>query len=213
MRSPVISSGRPAGRWWLAGLGGLAVLVVFAAFVHPLLAVTSRVDADVLVVEGWVDDDILAAAAREFRQGNYGLIVTAGLEFEAGADRSGKGSYAAQAAAKLAALGTPKTCLISCPTPFVSWHRTSNSARAVREMLRARGVRPHGVNVLTAGPHGRETWVAYRRMLDGFGPVGVISVPNTSYDATWWWASAEGRRWVFKNIVGWPKEVLLGERS
>lgn len=86
-------------------------------------------------------------------------------------------------------------------------------ARAVRDRMGALGVQPRGVNVVTAGPHARETWVAFRHALEAQAPVGIISVPKRNYDPERWWLSWQGLKWVPKDFLGWLKEVLIGQRS
>jgi hypothetical protein len=200
-------------RYWWVLAGVLLVVGVGAYVIHPVLAVTSRVDADILVVEGWVADAILTDAVQEFQHGHYRYLFTSGLVIEKDQNVESGDSYAAKAARTMIGLGIEPSSVIVCPTPHVDWERTSSSARAVREGLKKRGIKPKGINVVTAGPHGRETWVAYRHLFDKVSPIGIISIPNHTYDASHWWTSREGRRWVFKNIVGWTKEVLIGARS
>jgi hypothetical protein len=200
-------------RHWLTSACLVAALIVGCAIIHPVLAVTSRVDADILVVEGWVADAVLADAVKEFYSGHYALLLTSGLALEKDQKASAYESYAAEAAHQVIAFGANPSQVIACPAPLVTWNRTSSSARAVRDVLKLRGIVPKGINVVTAGPHARETWVAYRHIMSRETPVGIISFPNRTYDASYWWATYEGRRWVFKNIAGWTKEVLFGARS
>src|ERR1017187_2008452 len=72
-------------RWGLSwrgrGLLALALLLVGWALVlniHPFLAVTHRVPAKVLVVEGWTHVYGVDAAVQEFKSGHYERILTTG---------------------------------------------------------------------------------------------------------------------------------------
>src|SRR6267143_6115758 len=72
-------------RWCLSLRGWLLVVSValIAAYwlvsnVHPFLAVTDRVDTDVLVVEGWMQRYALIAATEEFKKGAYQRVLTTG---------------------------------------------------------------------------------------------------------------------------------------
>src|SRR4051812_13365426 len=60
------------------------LLVVFVVFVHPFLAVTRRVDADILVVEGWIPDYMFPAVAAEFREKQYRFLLVSGLQNDPG---------------------------------------------------------------------------------------------------------------------------------
>src|SRR4029453_1009615 len=57
------------------------VILAFFAFllrVYPFLAVTHRVDTNVLVVEGWIHEYAIRAAVEEFRSKSYQRVFTTG---------------------------------------------------------------------------------------------------------------------------------------
>jgi len=122
-------------------------------------------------------------------------------------------SDADRAASRLAALGVPSSAIVACPAPFARWLRTSKTARAVRAKVDGFKVHPRGLNVITAGPHARETWVAYQHAFGDQTPVGIISIPKADYPADRWWLSRQGLIWVPKDFIAWLKEVIFGLRS
>src|SRR4051812_4453927 len=72
-------------RWGLSAWGWLLLAVMLLAFgvgllrlVYPFLAETQRVDAKILVVEGWVHGYSIRAAVAEFNNGAYQKIFTTG---------------------------------------------------------------------------------------------------------------------------------------
>src|SRR5437016_14503844 len=72
-------------RWGLSWRGWLIaflVSVIAARLVlqniQPFLAVTHRVDANVLVVEGWVHEYAIRVGVQEFMAGSYPRIFTTG---------------------------------------------------------------------------------------------------------------------------------------
>jgi hypothetical protein len=188
--------------------------VVLSLTVYGFLAVpTSVVAADVLVVEGWVPEYALRAAAAEFKRGGYAYLLTSGMQTQEGVDSPEERSPAAGAASRLEAFGIERGLIIPCPTPPSSWNRTSGSARAVREMLAERGIEPTGVNVVTLGVHARQTYLAYRRMMRTVAPVGIITVPREGIDPARWWSSGRGVKMVAKCLFGWLRELIFGLRS
>jgi hypothetical protein len=190
------------------------LLITFSLRIYGFLAVpTCRVDADILVVEGWVPDYVVQAASKEFARGGYACVATSDLQNESGSKAGPDGSRALHADAQLESLGVPRRCILACPAPSASWNRTSGSARAVRDRLRERGIVPKGVNVVTIGPHARQTRLAYRRVMGKDVAVGIITVPHEGFDSTRWWASGLGIKWVSKDFAGWLKECLFGLRS
>ena len=72
-------------RWCLSWRGRLivasALLLVGALVlkgVYPFLAITHRVDANILVVEGWINEHAIRAAVKEFQSNHYERVFTTG---------------------------------------------------------------------------------------------------------------------------------------
>lgn len=189
----------------------IALLAFYIPWVHPFLAISKPIEANILIVEGWAPNNVLEYAAKEFREGNYLLVATSGLRFSE--DGSVLNSYAYKAALRLIEFGLPEVSVVSCPSESVGWNRTGISARAVRDQLKEMDIDLVGVNVIAAGPHARQTYLAYRRIFSDTTKVGIISVPKINYDQDRWWASWEGIKWTNKDFIAWIKEVLLGHRS
>ena len=205
--TPSILPQRRRRKWAAAGLC-IVALWAFALYVHPFLAINEPVDADTMVVEGWVPAYVLDGAAREIVRGKYAHVFVAGMESEEGGE-----SDAAGAARYLVAAQVSPSIIIDSTTPATSWNRTSHMARAVRDRMDLLGIKPKGVNVLTLGSHGRQSRLAYRRILGPQILVGVITIPKNDYDPARWWASLAGVKKTTKDFAGWLKETLLGLRS
>ena len=54
--------------------------------IYSFLGVTCPIEANLLVVEGWMSDYVVKSAVTEFNQGNYQKLITAGIPID-------KGSY------------------------------------------------------------------------------------------------------------------------
>jgi hypothetical protein len=209
-----MKSSRPRRRILVAGIvfGLLTVsLFVFSSPIYGFLAVpTVRVEADIVVVEGWVPSYVVRAAADEFARGGYKAIVTSGLELE-GAEKTGTvDSAATEAALQLEQMGIASTHILICPTPLTNWNKTAKSSRVVTAMLDSLGIHPKGVNVVTIGVHARRTWLAYQH---AFGPqvsVGIIQIPEITVNPARWWASSLGIKRVTKGYVAWVRERFFG---
>ena len=205
---------RRRSRWLIATLGiVIAALIAFILLAHPFLAVTKRVDADILVVEGWIPDYMLPPASQEFRGGKYSLFFVSGLLNDPAAKKKPMVPEPVRTAARLAELGVPPDAIVTSPAPFARWRRTAKMADAVREKIAALGLKPRGINIITAGPHARETWVAYQHAFGAEMPIGIISIPKNNYPADRWWLSRQGLIWVPKDFLAWLKEVIFGLRS
>lgn len=192
---------------------GLVAFVSYLLFAHPFLAVTKRVQADILVVEGWIPAYMMPPTASEFTTGKYTLLLVSGIQNDPAAKQADSLSEAQKTAARLVDLGIPAGSIMPCPAPFTTWMRTASSARAVREKIASLNLAPKGINVVTAGPHARETWVAYQHAFGATTPIGIISIPKNNYPADRWWLTSQGWLWVTKDFIAWIKESLIGKRA
>lgn len=198
-------------RWGLSWQGRLiaGLIIVLASYsivanVHSFLAITQRVNADVLVVEGWMNQNSLVAGADEFRKGSYQYLFTTGGPVP------GSGGYindyetmASVGADLLIKKGIPSECVQMVPSRIIGRDRTYNSALALREWCLEHGLLGNRINVLTEDAHARRTRLLYQK---AFGPdvaVGIISVSNPDYDSKHWWSYSEGVREVFSESVAY----------
>jgi hypothetical protein len=190
------------------------VAVKCLLMLYPFLAVpTSRVDADILVVEGWVWDNALDAAIAEFRSGRYQLVIVAGMQDAIFADDDLQYSNAQRTAQRLVALGLDSSRVIVSAGQASETNRTAGSARAVREKLTELDIHPKGVNVISIGVHARQTWLAYRRIMSKTAPVGIITVPSLGIDPERWWLQKRAWRGAVWRFAHWFREWLSGPRE
>lgn len=201
-------------RRWLLVLAVATVGLLFVTQVWKFLSTpTQRVDANILVVEGWVFDYCIPTAAAEFKTGRYAFLATSGLADPTPGPDGKVDSIAANAARRLIALGVDPERIIICPAPATGWNRTSSSARAVREQLAAQKLSCTGINILTTELHTRQSWLAYRRIFKNIALVGIIRVPSQGLTQEDWWKSKRGWRAITKLFCGWVKECLVGYRD
>lgn len=194
----------------LLGLGGAAValLLVFALWVHPFLAPVQPVTGNVLVVEGWVPDEVLVGTVPQFQAGRYSHVLVSRMIMEGQPDANARRAYL-----RLRELGIPEHMLHDAPSPFTHYNRTAATARGVRAKLAELKLQPTGINLISGGPHSRQSWLAYRRMLEDVAPVGVIAIRKGHYNPSAWWTSKQGLSWVLKDFAGYLKEWVMGPRS
>lgn len=198
-------------RWGLSGRGWFSVILLTAVTmvllvknVFTFLGVTERVDANVLVVEGWIHPYAIRAAAGEFRDGSYQRIFTTGGPVV------GKGGYVNdfQTAASVGAdllkkEGIRAEVVQMVPTRVIGRDRTYSSAIALREWLRRHDLRVGSVNIVTEGAHARRTRLLFQEAMGRDVEVGVISVPSPDFDATHWWYYSEGVQAILEEGLGY----------
>ena len=198
-------------RWSLSWRGRLLALLLITGFgsaaflsIHPFLAVTNRIDADVLVVEGWVHEYAIQAAIDEFRSRSYERVFTTGGPVE------GSGGYindfytsASVGAELLRNHGLATSVVQEVPSRVMDRDRTYASAVALRNWFREHDIRVRRLNVLTEDVHARRSQLLFSKALGSEISVGVIAVPNPDYDARRWWRSSEGVKGVFSESLGY----------
>ena len=178
--------------------------------VHPFLAITHRVDSDVLVVEGWIHDYALRAAVAEFRNGRYQRVFTTGGPVE------GSGGYindyhtnASVGADLLKRYGLLDESLQIVPSRIMDRDRTYGSAVALRNWFREHDMHIRSLNVLTENLHARRSRLLFSKALGPGISVGIIAVPNPDYDARRWWRYSEGVKDVGSEAIAYIYARLL----
>ena len=123
---------RGEGRWLVLML--LVGLGIFAwREVYPFLARQAPVPADMLVVEGWLNDELLAQAASWAESNGVKKIVATGGPLETGGYLIAWKTYAEMTRARMEALGLgAKFELAAVPAEKVRRGRTRESARALK---------------------------------------------------------------------------------
>jgi uncharacterized SAM-binding protein YcdF (DUF218 family) len=192
-------------RWSLSGRGRLIVISLFLLVsvlvlksIYPFLAITHRVDANTLVVEGWINEYAIRAAVKEFQDNRYHRVFTTGGPVE------GTGGYtndfmtsASVGADLLKKAGVPEQSLQMVPSRVMDRDRTYGSAVALRNWFRDHNMVVSGINVVTEDVHARRTRLLFQKALGKDVRVGIIAVANMDYPANQWWHYSQG----LKNVV------------
>lgn len=201
--------------WWptpLGWTGGLlfvaACILSWAFLAERWLSLTAREPAKILVVEGWIGLDGVAAAAREFSEGKYDLVIgTGGLTGERW--NAARWNYAEMAAKELRRLGVPPERILTARAKEVESRRTFEAAAAAWRILQENGLQPTAINLMTRGPHARRSRIVYGRVFGAATKVGVISwMPERELSSPWW-DSSERAADLIKESAGYPFELFL----
>jgi hypothetical protein len=163
--------------------------------------------AEVLVVEGWIGDGGIRAAATEFEQRGYQYVVAAGGLTDRRNDR--RWSYAEMASRNLIRFGVPKDKIILAPATDTETQRTYESAVAVWKVLQARGMQPKALNVFTLGAHARRSRLVFAKVEGPGTAVGVVDWAPSDYGATPWWRSSDRAKELLEETAGYIYEALF----
>jgi hypothetical protein len=172
---------------------GLVILVAQRSCVF--LSYHKPIQADALIIEGWVPDYVLEQGLTEFNAGPYRWILSTGGPLSKGSHLSRYRTYAELSAASLAVRGGDPNKIVALPAPHVPKDRTRVSALEVQTWL-INHPDIKTMNIMTLGPHARRTYLEFRRVLPQTVKLGVICIPNEDFDDDTWWTSSAGVKTV-----------------
>src|SRR5436309_2695530 len=198
-------------RGWLIILTGIVVTFYLFLFrVYPFLAVTHRVNTNVLVVEGWVHEYAIRAAIKEFQDNHYRRVFTTG------GPAVGLGGYindyhtsASVGADLLKKWGLPGERLQMVPSRVMDRDRTYGSAVALRNWFREQNMAVSGIDVVTEDVHARRTRLLFQKAFGKDVQVGIIGVANVDYPANRWWHYSQGVKNVGSEFAAYLYARLL----
>ena len=188
--------------WLLLVSAGLVVACLVFLNIHPFLAVTHRVNTNVLVVEGWIPRYAIRDGAEEFRTGSYQRIFTTGGPVEGGYTNDYNTS-ASVGAENLKRFGVPDDLVEMVPSRVTARERTYSSAVALRDWLREHNTPVYSINVLTEDAHARRTRLLFHEAFGKSVAVGIIAVANPDYESTQWWRYSDGVREVIGESIAY----------
>ena len=204
-------------RWALSWRGRLilasALLLLLAVCikrVYPYLAITDPVNANILVVEGWIHEYAIRAAVKEFQSNHYQRVFTTGGPV------LGTGGYindfhtsASVGADLLRKNGLANGSLQMVPSRGMDRDRTYGSAIALRNWFRDHNMSVPGINIVNEDLHGRRTRLLFQKAFGKDVQVGIIAVANVDYPANRWWHYSEGLEDVVSEFAAYLYARLL----
>jgi uncharacterized SAM-binding protein YcdF (DUF218 family) len=195
--------------WFVLALSFGAVALIGMHGIGPFLAVTDPVPGGVLVVEGWVADDMLRAAIAEFKQNHYERLFVTGIPLQQGAPLSEYKNFAYLGAATLVKLGMSTNDVQAVPTGRTRRDRTYAMALSLKHWFREHGMNVTKVNLVTGGPHARRSRLMFEKALGKGVTVGVIAIPAEDYDEKHWWHYSQGVRAIIGETLAYAYARLL----
>jgi uncharacterized SAM-binding protein YcdF (DUF218 family) len=197
-------------RWGLSGPGWVLILVLalsaawgFVLNICPFLAVTQRVQSDVLVVEGWLPENLVHTAAEEFTSGNYTHLFTSGGGWSRIGDGDVTRTWASVGANRLRAAGVSPAAIHPVPCRFTERDRTYISAVAIRDWFRDHHIDVRSINVVTEGLHARRTRLLFQKAFGKDVSVGVIALSGEGDHWKRWYHYSDDVREVIGETVGY----------
>ncbi len=201
---------RKKERWGTTWLGKLLILVIllmagfiFTRTIHPFLAKNEPIDAEVLVVEGFITDYAIEACMHIFNQGHYSTMIITGKKRMKGAHLDRYRNDGEFSAATLEKLGFDRSKIVVVVVDEeIRRDRTYATGLALRQWMSNHG-RLTSFNLATLGTHARRSQLLFREAFHEQVDIGIIAIENQSYDPHKWWKSSNGFREVTKEFIAW----------
>jgi hypothetical protein len=199
-------------RWLIIGLICIILGVWGIIRLVPFLSCNRPVDAEVLIVEGWLAPSYVQTILEEFHKGKYHHLFVVGDCQSSGQDQNVvcNTKSAVQRLIQLGIEPSLVTAVIVRPTRF---HTTWSYALALQDYMAVSGYEVKTANVLSLWVHARKSLVLFQK---AFGPdvkVGVIAVRHQRFSSEHWWLSARGIYAVVKNSVAYLDALFLTGRG
>ena len=194
----------PTVRGWVALF--LVVLTLGYAGVHtifPFLQLDDPLISDVMVVDGWVPDYMMAEVGAEFERGGYKILIITGGTIIKGEPLAEQKSYPELTRAALRKNGWDPEKVVAVPCGDVVRDRTYASAVALKEWLAGSPYRGRSFNIYSRGAHCRRTRLLYQLAFKDTAQVGVIAGKDRRYDGARWWISSEGVRDIIDETIAY----------
>ncbi len=196
---------------------GLILLVAFAApavwllWGEGFLSDSDPIQADLLVVEGWIVPEALPDAVREFRLNEYaGIITTGGLT---GSDWSEeRWNHAERARDRLIGLGLDEDLVHAASSADSIDDRTFVSATTAKRLIESKFPSTRAINVFTQGTHGRRSQMVFQKAMGPEVDVGVIVWLDPSFERYSWWRSSRRAKDFIQESFGYFYELIFGVR-
>ncbi len=200
----------------ISGLGGFLGLWFWYWFTNlaKFLNLCAPIEADTLVIEGWVPDKTLAQAAQIFWQEGYKTIITTGPPVDYGYFLSEYKTQAQLSAATLEHLGIPESKIIPLSCPTVEKFRTYTSALAVKQFYESQPFKPRRINLFSSSCHARRSWYIYHQLFAAANiAVGVVATKPYNFDPDHWWKTSAGVRTVVGEFIAYSYVRLVNWRN
>jgi len=182
----------------LCGLGAFYLFRGIAEF----LTVNEPVDAEYLVIEGWMNKDELQQALAYFNQGDYRLAIIVGGPISNDFHEMDI-NFAERAADYLRGLGLAAEQSVVIATPASAQERTFLNAVMTREWFAQQGILPSRLDVFSSEVHTRRSRDLYQLAFGDQVAVGVIPSRADDFDAAHWWQTSAAGKYVALEFAGW----------
>lgn len=181
-----------------------ASLLLFIKYIHSFLTLSQPLkEADILLIEGWLNGKTLEGGVNEYQKGNYQMILIPGFPINEEEFANGYQSYPERVAKILIKLGIESQKIVTIVIPYVETNRTAETAIAVKNWLKKSNLSLNSLNLYSYDIHTRRSYLIYQKILKPEIKVGAISYSSPHYNPQKWWRSSYGVKIMINEIISY----------
>ncbi len=177
-------------------------------YLPKFLTIHRPIGGEVLVLEGWLNDDLLEEVAVRFKEGGYKRLVTTGGPLAHGTYLKEYKNYAELSKRSLIAIGFEESLITAVPAPKVQRQRTLASVNAFKAWLKAEG-KTQKFDIITLGAHSRRTFMIYEHILGEEFEIGVHALPDPRFEGRAWYRTSAGVRSLLSETIAYFYGLLF----
>lgn len=182
----------------------ITVITLFIFIKLPIfLSYNNPINGKYLVLDGIMPDYSIQTAIEIFNNQNYTTVVATGSKLESGYFISEKKTMAELTYATFIELGFDSAKIIVIPEGDILKDRTYTSALSLKKYFDKHHISGADIDVLALGCHARRSRILFQLALGENFKVGIISVPDNSYDINKWWKTSKGVRTVIGETIAY----------
>ena len=190
-----------AGWILILSVNFLFVLLLIKS-ISSFLVVNRPLETEVLVVDGLLPGYGYDSIVSLVKKNSYKYLITTGADVDY-VFNSGEHFNIAEFSYNVLSTKDIGDCkLYKAPAHNIIRDRTFSSAMRLKNWFVCNKIFPLKFNVVSFSCHARRTWILYRKAFRQYAEVGIITIPDMSYNYNHWYNNSKGVRLVLSETIG-----------
>jgi len=191
-----------AGFSLILGINLLALIVIIRS-ISAFLVVNRPLETEVLIVDGLLPGYGYDSIVSLVKKNSYKYLITTGADVDY-VYNSGEHFNIAEFSYNVLSTKDIGDCkLYKAPAHNVVRDRTFTSAITLKNWFVRNKIFPWKINIVSFSCHARRTWILYRKAFRQYAEVGIITIPDMSYNYKKWYNNSKGVRMVLSETIGY----------
>ncbi len=171
--------------------------------IYRFLTVNEIVDTKTMVIEGWVDDNVLEEALRYYKKNGFENLIVTGLPVTKRKLFSYYENTAQLAVAQLKKMGFDDTVYQAVIPSGIVIDRTFNTAIAVKILFDEHPEWERNFIIYSEGTHSKRTKLMFDKVFGNSYKIGIIAGKEKIFDSKHFWRTSKGFRTVSNELVAY----------